>query len=318
MKRVDKMKKLGWFMVLMLSLLLAACGTEGEAEETNGQKEDQKEQVTVKHKLGETTVEKNPEKVVVFDFGTLDTLNDLGVEVAGVPKDSLPSYLSDYEGEDYTHVGGLKEPDFEQIYEVDPDLIIISGRQSDLYEEFAEIAPTIYVELDAENYMDSFKGNVEMLANIFDKQEEAEEKLAAIEENVENLKAKTSDAEGLIVLATGGKLSAYGEGSRFGIIHDTFGVQAVDENIEVATHGQKVSFEYILEQNPDYLFVIDRDAVVSDEPAAKQMMENDVVKQTAAYEKDQIVYLDPNYWYLSGGGLQSVQAMIDEIETSME
>ncbi|WP_075035889.1 siderophore ABC transporter substrate-binding protein [Halobacillus dabanensis] len=309
------MKKTAWFMVLILSLLLAACGTEGEAEETNGQEE---EQVTVDHKLGETTVDKNPEKVVVFDFGTLDTLQELGVEVAGVPKDSLPSYLSDYEGDDYAHVGGLKEPDFEEIYEVEPDLIIISGRQSDLYEEFAEIAPTIYVELDAENYMDSFKGNVEMLANIFDKQQEAEEKLAAIEENVENLKADTSDAEGLIVLATGGKLSAYGEGSRFGIIHDTFGVQAVDKNIEVATHGQKVSFEYILEQNPDYLFVIDRDAVVADEPAAKQMMENEVVKQTAAYEKNQIVYLDPNYWYLSGGGLQSVQAMIDEIETSME
>ncbi|SFJ67630.1 iron complex transport system substrate-binding protein [Halobacillus dabanensis] len=315
MKRVDKVKKTAWFMVLILSLLLAACGTEGEAEETNGQEE---EQVTVDHKLGETTVDKNPEKVVVFDFGTLDTLQELGVEVAGVPKDSLPSYLSDYEGDDYAHVGGLKEPDFEEIYEVEPDLIIISGRQSDLYEEFAEIAPTIYVELDAENYMDSFKGNVEMLANIFDKQQEAEEKLAAIEENVENLKADTSDAEGLIVLATGGKLSAYGEGSRFGIIHDTFGVQAVDKNIEVATHGQKVSFEYILEQNPDYLFVIDRDAVVADEPAAKQMMENEVVKQTAAYEKNQIVYLDPNYWYLSGGGLQSVQAMIDEIETSME
>lgn len=312
------MKKLGWFMVLILSLLLAACGTEGEAEETNGQEEGQVEQVTVDHKLGETTVDKNPEKVVVFDFGTLDTLHELGVEVAGVPKDSLPSYLSDYEGDDYAHVGGLKEPDFEKIYEVDPDLIIISGRQSDLYEEFAEIAPTIYVELDAENYMDSFKGNVEVLANIFDKQEEAKEKLAAMEENVENLKAETSDAEGLIVLATGGKLSAYGEGSRFGIIHDTFGVQAVDKNIEVATHGQKVSFEYVLEQNPEYLFVIDRDAVVADEPAAKQMMENEVVKQTAAYEKNQIVYLDPNYWYLSGGGLQSVQAMIDEIETSME
>lgn len=311
------MRKFSWVLLLVMSLLLAACGNEGEAEETSEDTKEPKKEVTVTHKLGDTTLEKNPEKVVVFDFGTLDTLNELGVEIAGVPKDSLPSYLSKYEGEAYAHVGGLKEPDFEKIYEVGPDLIVISGRQMDQYEKFAEIAPTIFVELDAENYMESFKGNVEMLANIFDKKEEAEEKLATIEKNVENLKEQTSGSEGLIILSTGGKVSAYGEGSRFGIIHDTFGVQAVDESIEVATHGQNVSFEYILEQNPGYLFVIDRDAVVNDEPVAKQTVENELVKQTTAYEKNQIVYLDPNYWYLSGGGLQSVQAMIDEIEASM-
>ncbi|SEH98346.1 iron complex transport system substrate-binding protein [Halobacillus karajensis] len=311
------MKKITWMIMAGLLLLLAACGNEGEAEGTSEEKEE-KEKVTIDHKLGETTVEKNPEKVVVFDFGTLDTLDELGVEVAGVPKDSLPSYLSDYNGDDYAHVGGLKEPDFEEIYEVAPDLIIISGRQMDLYEEFAEIAPTIYVELDAENYMESFEGNVNMLAEIFDKEEEAQEKLSTIENHVESLKEKTAEAEGLIVLSNGGKVSAYGEGSRFGILHDTFGVQAVDKTIDVATHGQNVSFEYILEQNPEYLFVIDRDAVVNDEPAAKQTIENDLVKQTTAYEEGQIVYLDPNYWYLSGGGLQSVQGMVDEIESSMK
>ncbi|CDQ20936.1 siderophore ABC transporter substrate-binding protein [Halobacillus karajensis] len=311
------MKKITWMIMAGLLLLLAACGNEGEAEGTSEEKEE-KEKVTIDHKLGETTVEKNPEKVVVFDFGTLDTLDELGVEVAGVPKDSLPSYLSDYNGDDYAHVGGLKEPDFEEIYEVAPDLIIISGRQMDLYEEFAEIAPTIYVELDAENYMESFEGNVKMLAEIFDKEEEAQEKLSTIENHVESLKEKTAEAEGLIVLSNGGKVSAYGEGSRFGILHDTFGVQAVDKTIDVATHGQNVSFEYILEQNPEYLFVIDRDAVVNDEPAAKQTIENDLVKQTTAYEEGQIVYLDPNYWYLSGGGLQSVQGMVDEIESSMK
>lgn len=306
-----------WALLAGLILLLTACGNEGEAQENSGDKEE-KEKVTIEHKLGETTLNKNPEKVVVFDFGTLDTLDELGVEVAGVPKDSLPSYLSSYDADEYANVGGLKEPDFEKIYEVDPDLIVISGRQMDMYEELAEIAPTIFVELDAQNYMESFKRNVEQLATIFEKENEAEQALANIEHNVEELKEKTSDTNGLVVLSTGGKVSAYGEGSRFGIIHDTFGVEAVDSSIEVSTHGQNISFEYILEQNPEYLFVIDRDAVVNEDPAAKQTIENELVKQTAAYEKGQIVYLNPNYWYLSGGGLQSVQYMMDEVESSLE
>ncbi|MGV2621929.1 UNVERIFIED_CONTAM: siderophore ABC transporter substrate-binding protein [Halobacillus marinus] len=306
--------------MLTLVLLLAACGNSGEAEEkASADEEGKKEEVTIEHELGETTLEKNPEHVVVFDFGTLDTLDSLGVEVTGLPQMNIPSYLSKFESSDYKNAGGLKEPDFEAIYDMDPDLIIISGRQADLYEDFKDIAPTIYVQLDAENYMESFKGNVEMIGKIFDKEKEAEKQLLDVEENMKALQEKTAgiDGKGLITLSNGGKVSAYGPGSRFGIIHDVFGVPAVDEDLDVSTHGQNVSYEYIAENNPDYLFVVDRDAVVNGEAAAKQTIENDLVKETTAFKEDQIVYLDPDIWYLSGGGLTSVQMMVDEIDSAV-
>ncbi|HHY60572.1 MAG TPA: ABC transporter substrate-binding protein, partial [Clostridia bacterium] len=87
----------------------------------------------------------------------------------------------------------------------------------------------------------------------------------------------------------------------------------VDENIEDSTHGMSISFEYIAEKNPDYLFVVDRDAVVAGQAAAKDVIENDLVKNTKAYRDGKIIYLDPNYWYLSGGGLVSVSEMIKEV-----
>ena len=59
---------------------------------------------------------KNPEKVVVFDFGILDTLDELGIEVAGLPQTNVPSYLSKYEDSKYANLGSLKEPDFEAIH----------------------------------------------------------------------------------------------------------------------------------------------------------------------------------------------------------
>lgn len=177
--------------MLTLVLLLSACGNSGEAEEkASADEEGKKEEVTIEHELGETTLEKNPEHVVVFDFGTLDTLDSLGVEVTGLPQMNIPSYLSKFESSDYKNAGGLKEPDFEAIYDMDPDLIIISGRQADLYEDFKDIAPTIYVELDAENYMESFKGNVEMFGKIFDKEKEAEKQLLDVEENMKASKRR--------------------------------------------------------------------------------------------------------------------------------
>ena len=120
--------------------------------------------MTIKHELGEdSTVTKNPEKVVVFDFGILDTFDELGIEVAGLPQANIPSYLSKYEDEKYTNLGSLKEPDFEAIHALKPDVIFISTRQAELYEELSEIAPTVYVGLDTAHYMDSFKQNMELV-----------------------------------------------------------------------------------------------------------------------------------------------------------
>ncbi|TDL87505.1 siderophore ABC transporter substrate-binding protein [Vibrio vulnificus] len=306
-------------LVAMLAVVAVACGSDKEKEESSAKKESAKsEEITVKHQLGETKVKTNPEKVVVFDMGTLDTLDKLGVEVAAVPHDGLPEYLSKYEGTT-ENAGGLKEPDFEKINEIAPDLILISGRQSDAYEELSKIAPTVFVGVDTTKYMESFEENVTLLGKIFDKKDEAAKELSSVEENINALKEKApTDKTGLIVLASGGKVSAYGPDSRFGIIHDVFGVPAVDDKLEVSTHGQSISFEYIAEKNPDYLFVVDRDAVAGDGAAAKETIENDIVKNTKAFKEGNIIYLDPNYWYLSGGGLESVDAMVKEVSEGIK
>ena len=311
------MKKLQFvFMLSMIAVLAAACGSN-EAEEEGKAKE--KETVTVEHELGETEVEKDPEKVVVFDFGALDTLDKLNVDVAGVPQNTIPSYLEKYDSEEYENVGSLKEPDFEKIAEIDPDVILISGRQSDLYEQLEELAPTVYVGVDTTRYMDSFEENVKKIGKIFSKEEEVEAELTNIEEKIDTVQedAEESGKNGLIVLANDDKISAYGPESRFGLIHDVFGVPAVDEGIEVSTHGQNVTFEYVVEQDPDLLYVIDRSAAIGEGSAAEQVVENDLMEDTKAMQNDDIYYLDPDYWYLSGGGLISVSEMIDEIDASL-
>lgn len=38
-----------------------------------------------------------------------------------------------------------------------------------------------------------------------------------------------------------------------------------------------------------------------------------MIKTTKAYKENHVVYLDPNYWYLSGGGLISVSEMVKEV-----
>lgn len=323
------MKKFTFLAMLMaFILILGACGSDNaeEAEENSGTSGEAAEEttedsksVTIEHELGEATIEGTPEKVVVFDFGILDTLDELGVDVAGLPQANVPGYLEQYASDDYTNVGSLKEPDFEAIHSLQPDVIFISGRQAQLYDQFAEIAPTVYIPIDTTNYVESFKENMNTVAGIFGKEDEMKKELEDIDSRIAAIQEKTSGSEekGLIVLGTQSKVSAYGPASRFGLIHDVFGVKPADEGIESSTHGQNITFEYILDTNPDILYVIDRDAAIGEDSSVKASLENDLVQKTNAYKNDKIHYLNGEYWYLSGGGLQSMKEMISEIEGSL-
>lgn len=315
-------------MILMMALFaiaMVACGSNNANQASApAPAEKEAEELTIKHQLGETKVKKNPKNVVVFDFGTLDTLDKLGVEVTGVPQANIPSYLAKYKDAKYKNAGGIKEPDFEKINAMKPELIIISGRQQEAYKELSKIAPTIFMGVDTKKYMESFTENAKTLGKIFGKESQVDQELAAINASINKLKAKAtaSGKNTLIILANDGKISAYGPASRFGIIHDVFGVAPVDKAIEVSTHGQSISSEYIVEKNPDYLFVVDRGAVAAGESgkasSAKAVVENDLVKKTKAFKDGHIVYLDANYWYLSGGGLESVAEMVNEIDKGLK
>jgi len=317
---IMKRKSILLIIISMFAIFAAACGSNNVEKKTGSSKDDV---IVIKHQLGESKVSKNPKKVVVFDMGTLDTLDKLGIgdRVVGVPQDSIPTYLKKYKGFEYKNVGTLKEPDFEAVNAIQPDLIIISGRQQDSYDKFEEIAPTIFLGVDSKKYMKSFKENVTTIGKIFGKEDQVKQELTNIDNEIAGIKekAKASNKKALITLTTGGKVTAYGPASRFGLIHDVFGVKAVTDDLKAdPVHGQNISMEFILEKNPDILYVIDRDAAIGEGNNAKGVIENSLVKKTNAYKNGKIVYLDPGYWYLSGGGLESVSEMVKEAAKGIE
>lgn len=316
LKRIN-LKKHFWLSIALVMTLLVATGCSSRAGDTG---QDNTETITITHSLEETHVKKNPDRVVVFDYGILDSLDKMGIEVLGLPKSStVPTPLEKFKDDKYANVGGLKEPDFEKIYELNPDVIFISTRQADYYDEFSKIAPTIYVEVDGANYMESITKNLEMLGKVFDKEEFVQEELNKISQAIEELNKKVVEQgkNALIVMANDGLISAYGEGSRFGIIHKEFGFTPADTGIQVANHGQSITFEYILEKNPDYIFVIDRAASTGGSVTAEQIFDNEIIKQTDAYKNDRIVYLSSQIWYVASGGLNGTLTMIDDVASSL-
>ncbi|SDM87026.1 siderophore ABC transporter substrate-binding protein [Bacillus sp. OK048] len=318
------MKKLRFIAIMFAMIfILAACGSTEEASKSSGnegEKTEEAKEVRITHKYGKVTIEKNPKKVVVFDFGVLDALDTLGVEITALPQAIVPKKLEKYAGSEYTNVGSLKEPDFEALHELQPDVIFISSRQAELYDQFAEIAPTVFVDVDYANYMSSLEKNFKLLAEVFEKEDALDEKMNELNASIEalNKEASASDSKTLILLANEGKVSAFGQGSRYGFVHDVFGFKAVDDNLEVSQHGQSVTFEYILEKNPDVLFVVDRSAAIGGEVGAKDTLENELVMKTNAYKNGKIIYLDAVNWYIAGNGITSTQSMVEEVKAALE
>ncbi|MHC5307604.1 siderophore ABC transporter substrate-binding protein [Bartonella sp. LJL80] len=272
--------------------------------------------VTVKHVSGETSIPDHPKKVVVFDLATLDNLTRLGVtDVIGVPEGVKPKYLEQYNDAKYTKVGTLFEPNYETIAGLQPDLIIIGGRSQPKYKDLSKIAPTIDLTVNNDHYLADVDRNVTLLGQIFGKQDQAKAEIDKLNEKLAlTRKDAAGKGTGLLILTTGGKMSAFGPGSRFGLLHSGFGVIPANDKLEVGKHGQMISPEFILETNPDWLFVIDRDAAIGREgQSAAQLLDNALVNKTKAGEKKQIVYLDPQNWYLVGGGLSGLNETADQL-----
>ena len=275
------------------------------------------ETITITDRNGEVEVPKNPEKVVVLDYGSLDIMDDLGIEATGVPKSNLPEYLSEYKDEKYTDIGGVKEFNFETINSIEPDLIIIEGRQAESYDELSKIAPTIYLGSTGADYYNGLKNNAEILGKIFDKEGEVSDKFNSFDARINaiNEKATSENLNALVSMVSDGNMSVYGSGSRYNLIFNELGFAPTDASIEVSNHGQSISNEYLAEKNPGYLFVLDKGKITSSNAQpAKEIIENELVKTTDTYKNGNIVYLDTQAWYVGGAGFGALDKMLSDIE----
>jgi len=298
------------FMATILGFLVSCNSHTGQQEATT------KDALTIEHKLGATTVSNKPSRIVVLDIGALETLHELGVTPVAIPKKFMPQYLDDLKNrDDIADVGSVIEPDFEAIHAQRPDLILISARQERFYKELSDIAPTVFIGTDSKDYIPSFKQNTMLLAQIVGKEELAQQKLDSLTSKIATAQAyfEKDPNKAFFLIYNGGKFNAFGSGSRFGFIHDVLHIKPVMELKDESVHGQKVSNELIAEANPDYLFIVDRNAAVMDKKASVSDIENPLIKQTKAFNNKKIFYLDPNVWFISGGGLTSVNLMIDNI-----
>ena len=146
--------------------------------------------------------------------------------------------------------------------------------------------------------------------------------MADFDGRIEKLAAFAEGKNAIVGLCTSGSFNVLGNDGRCSIIGREIGFEnvGVEADIDTSTHGNEASFEYIVEKNPEYIFVMDRDAAIGTDGAqlAKDIVENELVKGTDAYKNGNIVYLaHPAVWYTAEGGVTALDLMLQDLESDL-
>ncbi len=276
------------------------------------------EPMTIKHSQGETQLDAAPAQVLILDINALDIADAMGAIPAGVLNSNLPDYLQKY-ATGTPAVGSIFEPDYEAIAASGADLMVVGTRSAATYPEMSKILPTVDLSL-GDDLFASVDRNIATLGQIFGKPDRAAEMIAELDAKVAHLnKVAPHSGTALILVTNGGKLGAYGPGSRVGWIHSKLGFAPVEDNIDDRFHGGDViSYEYILEKNPDWIFVIDRDAGVGEAgDGARAMLDNTLMARTRAVQTGHVVYLDPHAAYIAFGGYTALNRLLDQLTEAL-
>lgn len=266
----------------------------------------------------------NPQRIAVLDMAALDTLDALGVgdRVVGSAQTSL-EYLQTYMNDDVANLGTIKEADLEAVMACEPDVIFIGGRLASSYDALSEIAPVVYLGTDTEiGVVESVRKNATAIASLFGLEENVETLMADFDGRIEALSQFAEGKNAIVSMVTSGSLNVLGNDSRCSLIGKEVGFEniGVDANIDTATHGNEASFEFVVDKDPDYLFVMDRDAAIQTEGAqlAQDIVENELIKGIHAYQEGHIVYLaHPAVWYTAEGGVTALDIMLSDLEDSL-
>ncbi|WP_018751024.1 siderophore ABC transporter substrate-binding protein [Paenibacillus sanguinis] len=340
MKRSFSLKLI--MMMALLVLVLAACSNTNKeanqaAQPANTNASDAGTEavatpatVEITDAHGTVTVPVNPKNVVALDSRTFETLASWDVKLAAAPKDVMPADSPYVKDESVQNIGNHREPNLELIAAAEPELVIIGQRFGNFYEDVKKLVPNAAVidlnfdvsekaAAPGENLVNGFKDSTINLGKIFDKNKEAEQLVADFDQALEKAKSAYNGTDKVMsVIVSGGNIgfAAPHSGRVWGPLYDIFGwAPALEVEGATADHqGDEVSVEAIAQSNPDWLFVLDRDASISSEteavPAEDVIDNAPALKNTTAVTEGRIVYA-PKDTYTN----ESIETFIELFES---
>ena len=309
---------------LSVGVTLSLSSPMALAEQSATNNEQQISVFTYNGAREETTimVPHQPQRIAVIDYAILDIIDRLGLSsrIVGTAKGVAPEYLQHLTTDpDIENLGTVKAVDLERLMALEPEVIFIGGRLAAQYDQLSRIAPVVFLAVDYKQpLLQSVKRNTDVIASIFDQQHQADALLQSFAQRIATVKEKAQGSSVLVGMVNASQFKTLCSHGRCSFIGQDLGFHNISGDLS-SNHGNESSFELLLQLNPEYLFVLDRDSAIGRNGAqlARDVMNNELVHKTKAYQQDHIFYLNSAVWYLSEGGLSAMDLMLQDIEQAL-
>lgn len=290
MKRQKILHILG---IILLVLLLAACGSnEDTTDSTEGSSDTTTNTVT--DAMGnEVNIPANPQRVIATYLE--DNLVALGVKPVAQWSVNDGQSIQDYLQGDLEGIPTVPHDlPFEAVQEMNPDLIIMDSAsmvEGGKYEQYNQIAPTYVIGTEVNN---DWRDELLRVGEVLGKEDEAKQVLADYETKAQEAKATLEENVGDTSIAaiwlTGGKFFMVSENLSSGaVMYGDLGltVPAVVKEISASATGNwsEISLEKLAELDAEHLFLINDDGSSDSSPLSSTLWNSiPAVKSGNVYE----------------------------------
>lgn len=330
------MKKITLLITLVFLLFLVACGSSqdksnGSEEAKNSSDTNMDERtVTIVDAYGEQTIKGTPERIVVLEWSYAEDLLALGIQPVGVADmDGFNQWVKIEEEFDATveDVGTRQEPNLEAISRLNPDLIIaVDFRHEQFMDSLEGIAPVVtfspYGEEAIQDHYQNMVKEFNMVAQIVNKEKEAEEVLAELDQFTEEQKQRVTDIESETYLVTQAYSSQntpiirlFTDNSMVAKIMNDLGFKNAYESDKVEVYGySEVTVEALQnfqDENPEFLYIVQEE----DNIFENQLKDNPVWENLSFVKNGNTHALPGDTWTF--GGVLSVKVLTEQLVNAM-
>jgi len=334
MKKLSTLKLTAFILATVFALTLVGCSNSepsGTPDSSSPTSAPAATTVEINDIYGTVTAPINPQRVISLDNRTFQTLEAWGVKLVAGPKPVMPDALSYKTDDSVMDIGSHNDPNLEVIAAANPDLVIVGQRFAGRYDEIKALVPEAVVinlnfdvsvdaESSADNLVNGFKDYTLALGKIFDKNAEAAQMAADFDTSIAKVKAVyNSDDTIMTVIVSGGKIgfSAPRSGRVWGPLYEIFGWTSslYIDGTSSDHQGDDISVEAIAQSNPDWIFVLDRDAMNTSAdgyvPAHDVIANAPALANITAVTEGQMIFA-PNDAYVNES-IQTFTKLFDEI-----
>lgn len=286
-RRLRRLRRVGP-LVVALALLLGACGSNDEPQPARQEAPAERAfPVTIEASSGSLTIEERPEAIVSLSSPATESLFAIGAGDQVIAVDETSNYPPEAP---ITDLSGY-QPNIEAIAGYEPDLVIASDDLGDLVSSLDKLSIPVLLQPASTSIEDTY-AQIEQLGQVTGHSNEAETVTAEMKTEIDDIVASVPEMDEPLTYFHELDQTYYTVTSAtfIGGVYTLLGLENIaDEAPKAGTGYPQLSEEFIIDSDPDMIFLADTKCCAQD---AMMVAERPGWDQISAVRQGNVIELD--------------------------